>query len=308
MTPASTRRRTRRCCGRSWRAARCRDVIQSCASAYSTAKSAGWATAVAVSRRAASGDSCRGRRACAGPRRAARRTAPRSGRTGGGTPCSAYRSRPMSGYCAPWPGNMKATPASAPRGLPRCAAGPGAASARAASAASRGDDEGAVREGAPAELQRVGDVGERRVRVRRPGAQPGCVRAAASAVALRAESTSSCAAAGRGRARRCGGASSSTTCALVPPTPNELTPARRGVARAASPGGRALTKNGLAAKSICGLGLSKCSAAGSTPCSSASAVLISPATPAAASRWPTLDFTEPSAQKPAAACARRTPC
>src|SRR6185369_708604 len=40
----------------------------------------------------------------------------------------------------------------------------------------------------------------------------------------------------------------------------------------------------------------KCSDGGSCLCCSASAVLISPVTPAAASRWPTFVFTDPSAQ------------
>ncbi|CAM3655202.1 hypothetical protein COSO111634_22085 [Corallococcus soli] len=102
------------------------------------------------------------------------------------------------------------------------------------------------------------------------------------------------------------GASSTTTCALVPPTPKELTPARRG----SVPSGHAerfvWTKKGLLPKSIFGLGVWKCSVGGSSRCFSASTVLSRPATPAAAVRWPKLLFTEPMAQKPVSAvCARK---
>ena len=54
---------------------------------------------------------------------------------------------------------------------------------------------------------------------------------------LRADNTSSCDAVDAARAAR-GGASSSTTWALVPPMPNELTPARRGVCRPTSQASR----------------------------------------------------------------------
>ncbi len=61
---------------------------------------------------------------------------------------------------------------------------------------------------------------------------------------------------------------------------------------------RSFTKNGLAAKSICGLGVRKCRVGGSCPWCSDSTVLIRPAMPAASSRWPMLVLTEPIAQKP----------
>jgi hypothetical protein len=79
----------------------------------------------------------------------------------------------------------------------------------------------------------------------------------------------------------------------------ERTDARRGAARrrAASPASRADVERGRA-KSIFGLGASKCSDAGSVPRASASAVLMTPAAPAAITRWPTLLLTEPIAQKP----------
>ncbi|OAD22362.1 hypothetical protein THIOM_001839 [Candidatus Thiomargarita nelsonii] len=59
-----------------------------------------------------------------------------------------------------------------------------------------------------------------------------------------------------------------------------------------------LTKNGLLAKSILGLGISKCKLGGSILCLSASTVLMSPVTPAAVSKCPTFVLTEPIAQKP----------
>src|ERR1700684_1643295 len=51
-----------------------------------------------------------------------------------------------------------------------------------------------------------------------------------------------------------GGASSSTTCALVPPMPKELTPARLGMPGVSQERNLALTKNGLESNSILGFG------------------------------------------------------
>ena len=104
----------------------------------------------------------------------------------------------------------------------------------------------------------------------------------------------------RRRIASCGrrGASSRTTCALVPPNPNELTPAsgrplgRR--ARARAPRG---TRSGRASRWICGFGREKWRLAGIARWCSASAALISPAMPAAASRWPMFVLTEPSRQR-----------
>ena len=105
-----------------------------------------------------------------------------------------------------------------------------------------------------------------------------------------------------------GGASSRTTWAFVPPTPNELTPARRGVSPC-----RPVRQSGVDDKrairqSRCaGWARRKCRVGGSSLCFSASAVLISPVTPDAASRWPMLGLTEPRAQKPtlSVSCAGR---
>ncbi len=65
------------------------------------------------------------------------------------------------------------------------------------------------------------------------------------------------------------------------------------------------TTKGLLAKSIVGFGFSKLSEGGICPCCSASAVLIRLTTPAAVSRCPMFDFTEPIRQKPFLSVERR---
>ncbi len=92
------------------------------------------------------------------------------------------------------------------------------------------------------------------------------------------------------------GASSTMTWALVPPTPKELTPARRGRPLRCQGRDSVLTKKGLFSKSICGFGFVKCSDGGRMPFSSASVVLMRPVTPEATSRWPKFVFAEPMAQ------------
>ena len=91
-----------------------------------------------------------------------------------------------------------------------------------------------------------------------------------------------------------------TTWQLVPPKPNELTPARHGRRRSGQGAARRSARRGRSAsKRMCGLGVSKCRLRRNlTPCRSDSATLIRPAIPAAASRWPMLVFTEPIAQRP----------
>ena len=91
------------------------------------------------------------------------------------------------------------------------------------------------------------------------------------------------------------GGSSMITSLLVPPMPNALTPARRG------PGPAHLvnlvgTKNGEDAKSIFGLGVSKCRLGGISPVLRQWATLIIPASPEMVLRWPILDFSEPMPQ------------
>src|SRR5215831_3608107 len=79
--------------------------------------------------------------------------------------------------------------------------------------------------------------------------------------------------------------------------PKELTAARRGLEGLLGQGRTQVgTKKGEEEKLHWGLGVAKCRLGGSCRWRSACTVLISPATPAAASRWPILDLTEPMAQ------------
>jgi hypothetical protein len=91
------------------------------------------------------------------------------------------------------------------------------------------------------------------------------------------------------------GASSTTTCALVPPMPKALTPPRR----TPSIGSHALaadgTHNAEVSRSSAGFGAVKCATGGIVRCRRASAILISATTPAAVSRCPTLDLSAVSA-------------
>src|SRR5262245_8431234 len=92
------------------------------------------------------------------------------------------------------------------------------------------------------------------------------------------------------------GGSARITWAFVPPTPKEETPAQRGVPLRGHSILPVATWNGERAKSIAGLGRSKPMLGGITPSCSASAVLITPAAPAAAVRCPMFDLMEPIAQ------------
>lgn len=95
------------------------------------------------------------------------------------------------------------------------------------------------------------------------------------------------------------GASSRITWAFVPPIPMECTPARRGRPSSAGQGrGRVGRTKGLPVTSRAGLGRVWFTSGGISPWRSTSTALISPASPAALSRWPIADFVEPSAQKP----------
>ena len=90
------------------------------------------------------------------------------------------------------------------------------------------------------------------------------------------------------------GASSSTTCALVPPKPNELTPARRGTPSVRGHGvRRAFNAEGAVREIDVRVRSLEVHAGGSSPCRRASAVLMRPAIPAAASKCPRFDFTSP---------------
>ena len=84
------------------------------------------------------------------------------------------------------------------------------------------------------------------------------------------------------------------TCAFVPLTPNEDTPARRGLPFGVHSTSCLSSSTRPADQSTCVEGRSTCSVRGSRPCRSAMTILITPATPAAACVWPMFDFSDPS--------------
>ena len=87
---------------------------------------------------------------------------------------------------------------------------------------------------------------------------------------------------------------SSTRWAFVPDTEKELTAARRGrPAVSGHTASSAVTRTGSASHAIRGFGVWKWRCFGMTPRRMASRTLITPATPAAASRCPTFVFTDP---------------
>ena len=214
-----------------------------------------------------------------------------------GTPAPpSYSSRPIPAYCAPCPGNRKATRgARRDKGVrPRTTRGDAApvshcpSSSRASALlvvtmASRSSSCArpvlAVKQTSANPSPWASRAWYRWARSRRAGS-------------VFAESVSACAArSGAGTVADVVGAASTSTCALVPLKPNELTPARR------RPAGHALravtTATGSVAHAMCGLGLRRCRCGGISSCWSESTTLIRPATPAAASRWPMLVLTDP---------------
>ncbi len=90
------------------------------------------------------------------------------------------------------------------------------------------------------------------------------------------------------------GGSSTMTWALVPPMPNELTPARRGRSPAGHGCSCCTSAICAAAQSTAGVGSTTCSVMGSLSWCMASTVFMTPARPAAACVWPRLDLTEPT--------------
>ncbi len=78
------------------------------------------------------------------------------------------------------------------------------------------------------------------------------------------------------------GGSSRIRCALVPLIPNEETAARRGAPVRGQATGSVSSRTVPSAQSTCGVGVSTCRVRGRTPARSASTVLMTPPTPAAA--------------------------
>ncbi len=146
-----------------------------------------------------------------------------------------------------------------------------------------------------------------------PGASARCAanRAARSrrAAGVRAESGRRCRGGSLPSMAGVAGASSRITWALVPLKPNELTPAMRGPLGSCQDRRSVTTSRGSSSQAMCGLGVCRCRCAGSSPCCSARTTLISPAMPAAASRWPMFVLTDPMATRrpPARAAASAAP-
>ena len=92
---------------------------------------------------------------------------------------------------------------------------------------------------------------------------------------------------------------SSNTCALIPPKPKALTAARQGWSASRRCQSRAWssTVNGPLSRSMPLAACSKFAIGGNRLCLNASNTLISPADPAAVSRWPILLFTDPITQR-----------
>src|ERR1700722_17670043 len=91
------------------------------------------------------------------------------------------------------------------------------------------------------------------------------------------------------------GPCSITTCALVPPMPNDEIAARRGPSSAGHGMGSVGTNSRVDLWSIAGFHCAKLRFGGICDRCTERAALMKPAMPAAASRWPKLDFTAPSA-------------
>ena len=214
------------------------------------------------------------------------------------TGCSRCRSRAIPAACAPCPVNRKITGRAG--GASPVAGHPPAASA--SSAVSRDSATTNARHAwscraacSVCATSASAHSGWRRHAVARRSA----ARRSPSGVA--ADSRRQCAAAAVG-ASASGGAASRITCALVPPMPNELTAARRGVPPSGQSAASAVRRKAASSSSSSGLGVSKCSVPGTLPRSSASAALITPASPAALSRCPTLVLTAPSRRGARAGC------
>ena len=88
-----------------------------------------------------------------------------------------------------------------------------------------------------------------------------------------------------------GGADSSTACALLPPSPNELTPPS---ALAGNGSGLSTSRSPWASSRKPGFAVSPNNVGGSTPRCSARHALMNAAMPALPSVWPMFPLTEPS--------------
>ncbi len=92
------------------------------------------------------------------------------------------------------------------------------------------------------------------------------------------------------------GACSRMTCALVPPSPNDDTPARRGLPVDGQSTCSLRSSIAPAVQSTWDDGTSACRVRGTTPCSIALTSLITLATPEAICVWPMFDLIDPSSR------------
>ena len=161
-----------------------------------------------------------------------------------------YNSEDMPAYCAPCPGNIKPiTGADLPASLEGIRAEPASISAAAAVFSATSAQRTPNPRRPVASVCATSPSGSSGCSRR---CSANCVRWRASAAGVRAESTSNCGPAAGVASRT--GADSSTTCTFVPPSPNELTPARRGSPPWGQSLSSVLTKKRLESRSMPGFG------------------------------------------------------
>ncbi len=204
----------------------------------------------------------------------------------------------MPRRCAPWPVNSTATfrlprttPRSPPTGCP-----PPASSANAARASSRSCATNAARHSkadrvVASEYARSSTVGALSKVDSRLAA---CARTASQLLPDNNTGTGPAATPGSRSCTGASGACSMIACALVPLSPNEDTPARRGRSWAGHSCASVSSRTPPSDQSTLDDGSSTCRVLGRTPCRIAITILMTPATPAAAWVWLMFDFTEPS--------------
>ncbi|CAM5716627.1 hypothetical protein SALBM135S_09606 [Streptomyces alboniger] len=263
---------------------------QSAASDTITAQEAGWTTSTRS--RVGASAVCRStssRSQSTNSASAAAQDRSRSANTG-----SASRSStPMPAHCEPWPGKTKTTRPPVARAVPATERGACAAPWTSASSPARRSSRSTATTAARCSNRVRAVASDRPTSSGRSSAWDARWSRSRAAWSTKAASVLADTRTGTGSAERANkspfragsasaGACSMITCALVPLIPNDDTAARRG--RPVSGHSRCSVSSSTAPddQSTCREGRSTCSVRGSTPCRSASTVLITPATPAAA--------------------------
>ncbi len=220
----------------------------------------------------------------------------------------AWSSRPMPRRWAPCPENRKALRVR-PRACPSWASGAGSPASQEVSASRPAVPSASVT--TASRCSRAARVVASEYAVSSAPGAPGVSRWARRAAACsrraaaeRAESIQGRTPAVRGSARASSGwaagvsgACSTMTCALVPLTPKEETPERRGRSGAVGQGRFSVSSSTLpAVQSTWVEGRSTCRVFGSTPLRIAMTIFMIPATPDAAWVWPMFDLIEPSSR------------